>query len=914
MSELIVYTPQNIDVFRDVINSVAMLSNSETFTTAKECFLVFSGCIAAAQLVLGDKIQILSRYFITTFFVIACLIGINVSVAVVDMQQEGGKAVTVDNVPLGLALPASFVSRFGRGFVRAFEDVLHMPDDLEYSKSGMVFGARTWLSATSANFNGSPELSKDISTFIRQCVFSARLLGSQKVTAKELVHSKDLNSLFFDSNNQSPIFRTIFHDGEERSCAESAVYLKKRIPAAVEAEIESLSKIMTQGDSKKYKDTLLAAHQYYKGQAKSAANIMTQNILINATRSAARDAFAFHGADADLMNLTNSESLQKMHVAEANSFWLACFRLPYFMTAFWMLTIAIFPIVALLSLFPSTQNVYKVYLQSQLYLWTWPLFFIVIHYLVSSSASAYVNLFNESKGAISFSNIDQLSSIQANLAYTAGALAASVPFLAYYATKGIAAVLGNAAQHFGGMVQSMSTSIAQSAASGNISMATYSGWNANYDNTSAHKYDTNYSFAEGRLSAQASNGSMISRNPDGSSVTNVQGAMSNAAVGVHGSERVIDSLNQNAQQSFHNAAQLRTSAESSLQQGLSNLSQFNDNHSIDTKGGIGISQSDNNSYTKDIKTMQDAIQQYNSHRDKSDQITWGQAVSANFNTGSSVVGKVTELTTGVSASAQISTGHNNSSNESIQDFFDSSEGKSFSSAFSHMTSTAKNQHLDVGDSSSLSGSEQIAANFTKAKNLHEQSSQEFSKGLHYQRASTHAKEHASNIDSNFAQAFHDFVENRYGASGLQTMLGTDANSIHKQQGYADEFMKSGVGQSLIEQQVQQEINGAKYSMKSNYDSGAAAIKNTASHNIKRAHQSASAVVDNKIEQHGIKQTELDNNRQQQVDELMGEYQSSSPFDAYKHQKEVTADAIRHQKDGLSKAHQGQRAKAEKKLD
>ena len=236
------------------------------------------------------------------------------------------------------------------------------------------------------------------------------------------------------------------------------------------------------------------------------------------------------GADAELMNYTNTDTMQKMHVAEANSFWLASYRLPYYMTVMWMLTICIFPLILLLAFFPLTQNIYVFYLQSQAYLWSWPPMFIIIHYFVSLASSSTINIFGQKTGGVTFSNIDSLASLHSNFAYTAGALAASVPFLAYYITKGLSSVLSNAAQHFGGIAQSLSVSEAQSAAQGNLSMASYSGWNMNYDNTNAHKFDTNYHHAEGRSTVQMSNGALLSHNADGSRVGNVQPAISNAAV------------------------------------------------------------------------------------------------------------------------------------------------------------------------------------------------------------------------------------------------------------------------------------------------------------------------------------------------------------------------------------------------
>ena len=99
---------------------------------------------------------------------------------------------------------------------------------------------------------------------------------------------------------------------------------------------------------------------------------------------------------------------------------------------------------------------------------------VIIHFFVSISGNVPISSSEIEKIKITFSNSDVLSSHHANFAYTAGALAASVPFLAYFITKGLSFVLNNAAQHFGGIAQSLSVGEAQSAATGNVSMASYS--------------------------------------------------------------------------------------------------------------------------------------------------------------------------------------------------------------------------------------------------------------------------------------------------------------------------------------------------------------------------------------------------------------------------------------------------------
>ena len=822
MKLLLIYTPQNGEYLKTVLDAMVALLNTETFKAAMEIVIPLAICMVGYQYIMGKKLEILHRYIVTSFIVTYCLLGLRVSVGIIDMQAStgAGTSLTVDHVPIGVALPAAIISGVGFGITQVFSDVFHMPDDLDYNKTGMIFGARTWLAATNTRLSMSPDLALDMSSYIRQCVFAAKLLASHQISPQELINSPNLKKTYFE--NPSPVYRVILQDGSNLGCREAAANLQGRLPIAAKLELARLGHLM-QGDGSTFGSSLAAAHDYYMKISADAGNIITQNILINATRNAAADAFAFVGADAELMNYTNTDTMQKMHVAEANSFWLASYRLPYYMTVMWMLTICIFPLILLLAFFPLTQNIYVFYLQSQAYLWSWPPMFIIIHYFVSLASSSTINIFGQKTGGVTFSNIDSLASLHSNFAYTAGALAASVPFLAYYITKGLSSVLSNAAQHFGGIAQSLSVSEAQSAAQGNLSMASYSGWNMNYDNTNAHKFDTNYHHAEGRSTVQMSNGALLSKNADGSRVGNVQPAISNAAVSVHGSDRVVDSLHQSANESFSHASQLRTAADSHLQAGLSEMKNFTEHDANDYRSGEGVSNTTTASIGQDLRVMKDAVEHHNKHADFSKQVSLEAAVSGKISSNRSLVGKGVEWISGASAEVSGTLRGSVAGHTSAQEFFNTSEGKSFNDAYHHMLSTAKNSHLDAADSHNLSGAEQVAANFSSGESLMKQASAEYSHGQQLQKAASHATEQASSIDDNLNQAYHNWVVERHGAQGEAVMLQTDSRSIVTQHLWANEFLNSKPGQSAIASQVTQALAQGQADVNREYKADAAAI-------------------------------------------------------------------------------------------
>jgi conjugal transfer mating pair stabilization protein TraG len=853
MSPLLIYTPQNGAFLKTVLDAMVALLKEDTFQSAIDIMMILGVSLVGYQFVTGKKLESLVRFFLTTFLVSCCLIGIRVPVAIIDMQwaEGAGEALSVDNVPLGVALPAAIISGMGYGITTLFSDVFKMPGDLDYNRTGMIFGARTWLAATNTRLSMSPDLATDMSAYIRQCVFGAKLLASHQISPEELVNSANLIKTYFD--NPSPVYRVILHDGTNLSCIDAASNLKARLPVAAKRELARLGHLMMQGDKLKTSEekidgNLQAAHDYFMNISTDSAAILTQNILINATRDAASDAFAFSGADAALMNYTNTTSTQKMHVAEANSFWLASFRLPYYMTVMWMLTLCIFPLVVLIAYLPIKVNVYILYLQSQVFLWSWPPMFIIIHYFVSLASSTTISLFGQKTGGVTFSNIDSLASYHSNFAYTAGALAASVPFLAYYITKGLGPILSNAAQHFGGMAQSLSVGEAQSAAQGNISMASYSGWNMNYDNTNAHKFDTNRHHAEGRSTLQMGNGALLSQNADGSRVGNIQPAISSGAVSVHGSDRVVDSLHQSASKSFSNASQLRTAADSHLQAGLSEMKNFTSNDANDFRSGKGVSNTTTDSISQDLRTMKDAVHHYNDHHDVSGHVSAEAAVTERLSSNKQFIGKVVEFGTGASIEGSATLRAQGSTNHSLQTFNNSSEGQAFNEAFNHMVSTAQNSHLDATDSHNLSSAEQIGANFATGQSLMKQASSEYSHGQQLQSAASHATENARTIDDNLNQAYHDWVVDRYGSRGEQVMLQADSTSIATQNQWASEFLNSTTGHSALTAQVNSALSKTASDVRADYQSSAGLISQSSG--IRQQYQRDGQAVDNKASSKG----------------------------------------------------------------
>ena len=69
MKLLLIYTPQNGEYLKTVLDAMVALLNTETFKTAMEIIIPLAVCMVAYQYLMQRKLETLHRYIITSFIV-----------------------------------------------------------------------------------------------------------------------------------------------------------------------------------------------------------------------------------------------------------------------------------------------------------------------------------------------------------------------------------------------------------------------------------------------------------------------------------------------------------------------------------------------------------------------------------------------------------------------------------------------------------------------------------------------------------------------------------------------------------------------------------------------------------------------------------------------------------------------------
>ncbi|SUG44868.1 IncF plasmid conjugative transfer protein TraG [Salmonella enterica subsp. arizonae] len=150
--------------------------------------------VGAATYIRTRNIMDLVKWAGFYVLVIAVLVGDKRNVQIIDLSEPAA-IYQVDNVPTGLAAPASLITRIGAGMAQVYDFVFARPDALTYSKTGMLFGAQ--LAAGSSDFRFSePEIQRMFSDYVHNCVVGDIMLNN-KYSIGDLMNSTDPYALIF---------------------------------------------------------------------------------------------------------------------------------------------------------------------------------------------------------------------------------------------------------------------------------------------------------------------------------------------------------------------------------------------------------------------------------------------------------------------------------------------------------------------------------------------------------------------------------------------------------------------------------------------------------------------------------------------------------------------------------------------
>lgn len=805
-----IYAIAGGDWLRGNLNAIAAFMGTSTWSTIEKMCIAISVLIVAGNWVKKHNVMDLIGW-VFSLTLVSMLVVIRTPVQIIDYSNVA-QVYEVDNVPIGLAIPASLTTRAGNALIQSYEMVFALPDSVTYSKTGMLFGSN--LVAKSTDFlSQNPQITTLFSDYVQNCVMGDIFLN-HKYSFEELLNSPDPYTLIFA--NPSPLRGVFDKNNQFQTCEEASRDLKSALALDTQTGGKTWNYYVRQLFGGKPNPDLLFSqmigdsYNYFYSSGQSAGQIIRQNVTMNALRSGIQSYAARSGDTASLVNMANTSSLEKQRLAQATMGHQALRTLPLMQTVIMGIMIGMFPIMVMAAMFNMmTLQVLKGYVFALIWLQTWPLLFAILN-----SAMAY---YAKQNGVpVVLSELSQVQLKNSDIATTAGYIAVMIPPLSWGIVKSMGAAFSSAYSHFSSSGLSATSQAASGVVDGNYSFA-----NMQMENVSGYSWGTNSTTSFGQMSRQLANGGISTQTRDGSMVWDSSGAMSKLPVDINVGRQIASAQQQMAREADVQAESALHGYNSSVTSAWNSLQQFGTNkgNSASTTTGADTTESSQDSMAR--SKMWNAVvanakannisneESFQQLMDDSAKSTQGVDLygSGKWSSGDQLFGKLGKWGAGLSAEAGVkgsagwthSSGNTDNvgtsgreSNDSRHDT-SSQAAKDFKEASDYFTSRKTTTSGNITDNNASSRVDQFAASLSSAKNSYDQYTSSRTRSHEYSEMASRTESMTGQMNENLTQQFANFVQHRAPQDAEAILTNTSSPEIAAQrEALAREFVKEQV--------------------------------------------------------------------------------------------------------------------------
>lgn len=479
-----IFTTGGGEYIVNVLNAVAAWTGAGGYKSLIQVALVMGMTLGVIVVAFNQDWRAWLNWFLGATLIYMCLMVPRMDVQVTDRVNPSLAPATVANVPLGLALMASFTSQAGDYLTRSAETVFGLPDDLNYSKNGMIYGARL-LEATRSLRIADPEFAANFDEHVRQCVFYDLLLG--RYSMKELSKSNDVwATIAPGSAARSQKFLTRQADDRVTAsiitCREAYTSLSGQWASMIDEmtliagrqlyprQTEALAKAKLIAD-------LPIAYQYLTGISRDASSIFRQVLTINAMNQAMHGFAGASGTSSvDVFAQTRADiQTERTYSSIAHN---AMKWVPILNVVLTVVFYALFPVLFPLFLMPRSGPIaLRGYVTGFFYLAAWGPLFVILHMILMLKGASDVAAAGGTSG-LSLATFSGMTDVNNDIGILAGYLVASIPFLAGGVARGAMAISSQATSYLNPS-QNAAEEAAREASTGNVSLG-----NTNLDNSS----------------------------------------------------------------------------------------------------------------------------------------------------------------------------------------------------------------------------------------------------------------------------------------------------------------------------------------------------------------------------------------------------------------------------------------------
>ncbi|ENW1403406.1 conjugal transfer protein TraG N-terminal domain-containing protein [Neisseria gonorrhoeae] len=746
--------PGNGEAVRAVFNGVATISGSTMMGGAMQAAALFGFLVTLAVAVF--KLD-LKDNFSYLFVVLFCWMGMMVPKTTVLITESGGygytgRQYTVGNVPVGLAYMGYFVSSFGQSITRKAEQVNHLPDDLNYSRTGMLFGTRLMENIREARIPDA-QLTQDWALFMYQCsFFDMNLYHFYNV--QDLAQSADIlatlthtNQALFTNVSQIASRRgnMLQYNGKSKTmtCNEAAKELKDRtrfysknyLPGYIadrvfaglgtnSAGINRVNALVTLGNSSFQYLLDNARFDTLKNIEQAAmVEVIRQAGIINGQRN--RNPAAVQQAFAQVQARNQYIAAQKTGSS------MASWNLPLIRSAAEAILIGLFPFVMILAMLGGIMafRLLSFYMMSMLWIQLWAPVASIINMIMTMNAKRLFSV-EAANGVITPGTGDTLLMAAADAQAAAGAAMWLIPVIAG------ALAMGGRSLMNGMMGMTSSAKSTGEAAGSQVGSGNHSAGNMNYNNSNANKHSLNPVYTDPQMmTAQSAAGTSWRNMATGDS----RAQMRNSSFGVSSQSQISqsESYSKAADRAETSAQQWQASFRESVSQGNANRLAFATNYGMDRSAsegyGMGLDAAESRKLSYVIDQGKKIAQKFGVTNTSAVISAIAAGLGISGNTGSST--KAQNIKNALGAKGDLGwSGKSQNTDQMVAEIGESIEagkrqGISFDSNFTDKVSQSEAYKVALNSGNSLA--QTAEANFSKAREASHMASESYQKAQSY---------------------------------------------------------------------------------------------------------------------------------------------------------------------------------------
>ena len=483
------YAYWNGQIVRNLLEALAAVRSSTEFLTLSTCLVL--AMIIGALLIGSTRAE--GRHVITSFAccVLFWFIAVAPRVTVVVHDVRSAEVYPVANVPAGIGIVASSITRIGWWLTQTYENVFSSVDADRYSRFGAVFPER----ALEVMQSLGPVTSEGRSTFdalMRHCVMPELLTDRTKAAA--LTHSTDLWADISRDGWVNPARSAPMPDGTVLRCPAAMEYAGRVLE---EVELPAVKAVLgsrlagTHADpSAMIAAALPQAESLLLGLSRSMDASLKHALMLTVVPQAVKSAAVRSESPLALaVGLAKAQGSLASEINYRTMARIAEESLPKIRNALEVVIIACFPLIVLLSLAMGRAmgGVLRSYLMLLVTVELWPALCSVVNFLMIAVDAHPYSRIAEAFGGNSLAAASLIRETGAGSQAIAGFLMCAVPMISYALVRAGDMAVGQLVGNLTAPAQAAASGQGASLASGNISQGNVSLENVSTNNRSANQ-------------------------------------------------------------------------------------------------------------------------------------------------------------------------------------------------------------------------------------------------------------------------------------------------------------------------------------------------------------------------------------------------------------------------------------------